>query len=151
MLGGKGRISADTCGYCLCEKQLTIGSYIFAHSRALHPHHNTRWHQVRLQLDTTGKTPIFKMDEQEGNVVTMSYDLLLQLVTLGFHVSDELEADCRAVIGIGIDLSQSVFPGAVRVLLEAVEKVCETVWFVLRGEVGSCFTSEMMYNLCTCS
>ena len=91
------------------------------------------------------------MDEQEGNVVTMSYDLLLQLVTLGFHVSDELEAVCREVIGLGIDLSQSVFPGAVRVLLEAVEKVCETVWFVLRGEVGSCFTTEMMYNLCTCS
>ena len=118
---------------------------------ARHPHHNTHWHQVRVQLDTTGKTPIFRMDEQEGTAVTMSYDFLRQLVTLGFHAPVELEAACRKAIGIGIDLSQSVFPGAVRVLLEAVEKVCETVWFVLRGEVGSCFTTEMMYNLCTCS
>lgn len=118
---------------------------------ARHPHHNTHWHQVRVQLDTTGKTPIFRMDGQQGTAVTMSYDFLQQLVTLGFHVPDELEAACRKAIGIGVDLSQSVFPGAVRVLLAAVEKVCETVWFVPRGEVESWFILGMMYDLCTCS
>ena len=91
------------------------------------------------------------MDEQEGSAVAFSYDLLRQLVAQAFHVPDELEAACRTAIGNGIDISQSVFPGAVRVLLEAVEKVCETVWFVLRGEVESWSITGMMYNLCTCS
>ena len=91
------------------------------------------------------------MDEQEGNGVAFSHDFLRQLVTLGFHVPGELEAECRKAIGNGIDLAQSVFPGAVRVLLAAVEKVCETVWAMRRGEVELWFTNELMYNLCTCS
>ena len=75
------------------------------------------------------------MDEQEGNGVAFSCDFLRQLVTLGFHVPGELEAECRKAIGTGIDLTQSIFPVTVRVLLAAVEKVCETVWAMRRGEV----------------
>ena len=75
------------------------------------------------------------MDEQDGNGVTFSYDLLRQLVSLGFQVPGDLEAACRKSIGIAIDLAQSVLPGVVRVLLAAVEKVCEMCGLFEEGKL----------------
>ena len=121
MLSSGGKLRADR------NVNMSVGRR--SPSPALNRDLALRTASIGASLDAVRHDSINNGDEkgeQEGKDVNMTYDLLSELVKVGFHVPDELEASCRTAIGVSIDISQSVFPGTVRVLMEAVEKVCNT-------------------------